>query len=187
MTAPPLRFLTPRLELVAATAVTARADASDRPRFAVLLEATVPPTWPPSVMADVLEFFARKHEEDPDASGWWNWYALERASRTLIGGGGFTGAPNDAGIVTMGYSIAAGYESKGYACELAGGLTQWAAETGRVRRVVATTFERHFASIRVLEKNGFVCRGVSSEDAAVRDEDRQGRGALMVYVREIAP
>ena len=44
-------------------------------------------------------------------------------------------------------------------------------------------FQRHFASIRVLEKNGFVCRGLSSEDAAASEADRQGRGRLMLFVR----
>jgi RimJ/RimL family protein N-acetyltransferase len=186
MTAPPLRISTPRLELVAATPITARADASDRPRLAALLEATIPETWPPSTMLDVQEYFAAQLEQGAAVPGWWNWYAVERASRTLIGAGGFNGQPNDEGFVTMGYSVVEGFEGRGYATELAGGLMDWAAETGRVKRAIATTFERHFASIRVLEKNGFVCRGISSEDAAASEEDRQGRGALMVYMREFA-
>jgi RimJ/RimL family protein N-acetyltransferase len=186
MSAPPLRILTPRLELVAATAAIARADVDDRSRFADLLKATIPPTWPPSVMLDVRAYFATQLEEGHATPGWWTWYAVERASRTLVAGGGFTAPPNDAGIVTLGYSVAEGFEGQGYASALTGGLMQWCATTGQVRQVVATTFERHFGSIRVLEKNGFVCRGVSSEDAAASEDDRQGRGALMLYVREFA-
>ena len=38
------------------------------------------------------------------------------------------------GSVTMGYSMAEGYEGLGYCTEMVAGLLQWASETGRVRR-----------------------------------------------------
>jgi len=187
MNTPPLRLSTPRLELVAATAALARADVDDRTRLAALLSCAVPGSWPPATMADVLEYFAKQLEDGAVLPGWQNWYVIVRESRTLIGGAGFMGAPNEAGIVTLGYSVAEGFEGLGYTTEVVGGLLRWLADTGRVKRVFATTFERHHASVRILEKNGFVCRGVSSEDAAASEEDRQGRGTLMLFTREIAP
>jgi len=183
-----LRIETPRLELIAATATLARADASDRPRFAALLQCKIPPSWPPSVLADVQEYFAEQLEKGFALPGWWSWYALERATdgagRVLIASAGFAGQPDAEGTVTLGYSVAPGYEGRRYATELVAGLLGWTAFTGQVRRVFATTFERHIASVRVLEKNGFICRGISSEDAGASDEDRQGRGKLMLFARE---
>jgi ribosomal-protein-alanine N-acetyltransferase len=181
-----LTIATGRLDLVAATVLLARADASDRLDFAARLQAEIPPSWPPRVLADVQEYFASQLEKGFAIPGWWSWYAVERANRTLVGSGGLAGQPDSEGTVTLGYSIAAGFEGRGYATEMVAGLLQWITATGRVKRVHATTFERHIGSVRVLEKNGFSCRGVSSEDAAASDGDRQRRGRLMLFVRERA-
>ncbi len=88
-----------------------------------------------------------------------------------------------SGTVTLGYAVLPGFEGRGCATELAGGLVQWAFNAG-AKRIFATTFERHDASVRVLEKNGFVCEGVSSEEAAAAESDRQGRGRLMLFARD---
>ncbi len=176
---------TPRLELVAATATLARADASDRPRLAALIQSDIPESWPPATLADVQEYFADQLEKGFALPGWWNWYAILRQPRVLIGAVGLAGQPDDQGTTTLGYSVAPGFEGLGYASEMVDGLIRWMAGTGRVARVFATTFERHFGSIRVLEKNRFGLHGVSSEDAAASESDRQGRGRLMLYVREL--
>ena len=183
--APSLLISTPRLNLLAATATLARADASDGPRFGALLQTRIPPGWPPAALADVQEYFADQLEKGFALPGWWNWYAIARENRILIGTGGLAGQPDSEGTVTLGYSIVPEYEGRGYASEMVEGLVRWMAGTGRVRRIHATTFERHFGSARVLEKNGFSCKGVSSEDAAASDADRQGRGKLMLFVREM--
>ena len=192
---PALCIATPRLDLIAATATLARADASDQPRFGALLQAEVPTSWPPSVLADVQEYFADQLEKGFALPGWWSWYALKKQAEerpgqkprhVLIGSAGFAGQPDSEGTVTLGYSITPGFEGDGYATEIVAGLLRWVAATGRVRRVHASTFERHAGSVRVLEKNGFVCRGVSSEDSGASDQDRQGRGKLMLFVRVIA-
>ena len=174
---------TPHLDLIAATDVLARADAGDPARLSELLRCETPAAWPPEVMRDVRDYFAQQLEKDNALTGWWNWYAIQKSPRVLVGCGGFNGPPDSEGSATLGYSVVSGYEGKGFASELAAGLLQWAEATGRVKRVFATTFERHLASVRVLEKNGFACRGVSSEDAGASETDRQGRGPLMVYVR----
>jgi [ribosomal protein S5]-alanine N-acetyltransferase len=179
-----LQVTTPRLYLIAATATLARADASDRLRFAALLQSEIPPSWPPSVLAEVQEYFAEQLENGFALPSWWSWYAIAREGRILIGSGGLAGQPDSNGTVTLGYSITPGFEGKGYATEMVAGLLHWMAGTGRVKRVHATTFDRHTASVRILEKCGFECRGVSSEDAGASDEDRQGRGKLMLFVHE---
>lgn len=142
----------------------------------------MPESWPPEVLSDVHDYFAQKLEGEPDHRGWWNWYAVQKRPHILIGGAGFSGPPDDSGTVTLGYSVLPDFEGKGYASEIAAGLFDWALGTGKVTRIFATTFERHYASVRVLEKNSFIYTGVSSEDAAAPDSDRQGRGRLMLYV-----
>ncbi len=131
---------------------------------------------------DVRNYFTQRLEEDPDHRGWWNWYVVQKNPRVLIGAGGFVGPPDESGTVTLGYSVLAEFEGKGYASELTGGLVKWAGADARVKRIFATTFEHHHASVRVLAKNGFTCEGVSSEDMTASDADRQGRGRLMLFV-----
>lgn len=53
-------------------------------------------------------------------------------------------------------------------------LINWVMSHPYVVRVDATTFERHTASIKILEKCGFECRGVSPEDHKAAESDRQG-------------
>ncbi len=180
-----MRVDTKRLTLVAATAALARADVSDRTAFAKLIGAEVPEAWPPDVIRDVQDFFATKLEEGA-RPGWWNWYVILKGQGrpTLIGTGGFGGAPNDEGIVTLGYSVLDDFAGKGYASEMVAGLLQWLAAIGGVKQVFATTYEHHHPSVRILTRNGFACKGVSSEDAAA-DADRHGRGRLMLFTRSI--
>lgn len=134
---------------------------------------------------DVRAFFAQKLAERADHRGWWNWYAVQKSPRMLIGAGGFNGPPDASGTATLGYAVLPGFEGQGYATELAEGLVRWATRTTQINRIFATTFERHHASVRVLEKNGFLCNGISAEDGAVADSDRQSRGHLMLFVRDI--
>jgi ribosomal-protein-alanine N-acetyltransferase len=180
-----MRIDTARLTLVAATAALARADASGRTEFGALLGAEVPTAWPPEVIRDVQEFFAAKLEGGVPP-GWWHWYALLNGGTrpTVIGTVGFGGPPDSEGAVTVGYSVLEDFAGHGYASEGLMGLLQWLAAAGGVKRVYATTFERHHASVKVLARNGFGCNGVSSEDAAA-DADRQGRGRLMLFTRAI--
>lgn len=136
-------------------------------------------------MADVQEYFAARLEAGAAQPGWWCWYAVQESPRLLIGSGGLAGAPDSEGTVTLGYGVIPSAEGKGYASEIAAGLIAWMQAQGGVKRIHATTFERHYASVRILEKNGFACKGVSSEDAAASPEDRRDRGRLMLFVREI--
>jgi len=182
------RVETPNLILIAGTAALARADITSRPDFARLLGADVPAEWPQRDFADIQELSAQKLEDESVQPGWWHWYAVRKAAGAnppvLIGTGGFGGGPDDAGSVVLGYGILPPFEGRKYGTEIAQGLAQWASTQPSVARILATTFEQHVASVRILEKCGFACRGVSSEDAAASDADRQGRGRLMLFAKE---
>jgi RimJ/RimL family protein N-acetyltransferase len=139
------------------------------------------------VLADVQGLFAQKLAEHPEQVGWWGWYMIARpgqagAVATLIGSVG--AFPPDAhGRTRGGYSVLPSCEGHGFATEAAGAVFEWVLTQPGVRVLEATTFERHFASRRILEKLAFACLGVSPDDASAADSDRQGRGRLMLYRR----
>lgn len=191
-----MRLTTERLELVAGTAELARADISDRARFARLLGARVPPAWPPPLNDEAsMEWSARIHESDPGAQGWGVWYfllrdalsgerdALSRERGALsgergdlsgtpvaIGNGGFKGRPTPDGTVEIGYSLLEEHQGKGYAAEAVQGLLGWAFGHREVRLVVAETLPELGRSIRLLENCGFQLVGPGSEQGAIRYE-----------------
>jgi ribosomal-protein-alanine N-acetyltransferase len=172
-----VRLMTDRLELVAGTAELARADLEDRARFARLLNAQVPPAWPPPLNDEAsMEWAARMHEANPGAHGWGVWYFLLRddvsGERVAIGNGGFKGPPTPTGTVEIGYSFLEEHHGKGYATEAVGALLVWAFGHADVRVVAAETLAQLTPSIRLLEKCGFrlVGPGLDPEPGSIRYE-----------------
>lgn len=96
------------------------------------------------------------------AGEWGPWQIRERASGLLIGGVGFKGAPDDAGIVEIGYSLAPPARSRGFATEAVVALVTHAFARG-VRAVRAEVETGHTASERVVMRAGFTA-GESDAD-----------------------
>jgi RimJ/RimL family protein N-acetyltransferase len=163
---------TPRLILVAATPELARAEVDDRARFAELLDAEVPASWPPETLADALPFFLGLLEANPEWAGWLGWYAIGREAagkpRRLVGSVGFKGPPTDTGDVEIGYSVLPQCQGRGYASEMVRGLCGWAFGHRSVRRVLAETTADNVASLRVLRKLDFAETGPGSEAGSVQ-------------------
>ncbi len=161
-----MRLETARLTLVAATVEHARAELAvlwDGPAdFARLLGAAVPENWPPETTRDALPLFREWLETAPHLTGWYGWYALLRGAAgelpTLVGGGGFLGAP-EGGIATTGYSVLPQFQNRGYATELVGALIDWALGRPGVVMIAAETEGPNPASERVLGKLGFRAAG----------------------------
>jgi len=162
-----------RLELVAATPELLRAE-DDLPQLARHLAADVPSNWPPPLYdREARLHFLRVVSENPAAVGWTTWYVLVRQETgvpTLIGGVGAVGPPDDDGAILIGYSLLDQFHGRGYATEALQGFLAWADQDARLRRVVAETFPDLHASIRVLEKNGFLGRGAGAEAGSLRFE-----------------
>ena len=179
---------TTRLKLIPATVALARAEIGDRGaggEFARLLGASVPDNWPPENAADALPLFLGWLEAAPDRVGWFGWYALAAGARggagagagalaagpVLVGGCGFLGPPRD-GVAKMGYSVLPQFQRQGYATEMVRALVNWAlGQQGQgVVRIVAETEWANPASVRVLEKAGFVSVGPAAEPGGRRFE-----------------
>ena len=149
---------------------------------------TIPPAWPPKDLRDVQGLLADRLRDHPDQAGWWGWFMIARAGvvgtrETLIGALGCT-RWGEANRLQFGYGILPDFERRGLTKEAAGALIHWVFSHPRVDLVEATTFERHAPSVRILEHCGFTCRGVSDGDAVASEDDRQGRGRLLLFVRE---
>jgi RimJ/RimL family protein N-acetyltransferase len=163
---------TQRLRLMAGTVASTRAAAEDdRKAFSSELRATVPKEWPPELLADAQEFFAKSVADAPEKNTWWIWYLVLKtpeAGDTLIGNAGFKGPPNDDGMVEIGYAVLDAFQSKGFATEATQALFEWAAKQPGVKSVIAETFPHLSASIRVMEKCGMTLLGPGSEPETVR-------------------
>ena len=161
----PLITHTPRLLLLAASRALLTAELHKPQYFPVLLGAAMPAGWPPGEYdREAMEYFLEKLTAGGrDAAGWYNWYALRKAEgdtpRTLVGTGGFTGPPDEAGLAELGFAIAADWRGQGLGTELVAGLVQQAAATGMVRRLVAHAQPENLASQKVLLANGFTSSG----------------------------
>lgn len=84
---------------------------------------------------------------------------------TLVGWGGFKGAPTEDGEVELGYEIAPGLRGRGLATAAVRAMLDVAWAEPQVRSVVAHTLAERNASVRVLEKAGF------THDAEIADPD----------------
>ena len=112
------------------------------------------PLAAPPLMEDALPFMRDALRGDPAAAAWGPYLLVLRATGQAVGSAGFSGAPNDDGIVVMGYSIYPAFQGQGLASEAAAALTDWALRQPGVRQVQATIPPEHRASQRVAEKAG---------------------------------
>ena len=161
---------TDRLRLIAGTQAIAAAEIGDRTKFAKLLGVTVPETWPPDNLRDVLSYLCGLYREHPDWEGWLAWYAVRTDSDypILCGSIGFKGPPDEKGMVEVGYSVLTEFQGQGLATEMVAAIVQWAKQQPGVRRIEAETNIDNKASIRVLEKNDFACAGAGVETNTIR-------------------
>lgn len=131
------------------------------------LGARVLTSWPPPTLEGVEQDFMNIGMVDPNQLPWLGWYwvanADESTAATLVGLGGFKGAPGSSGVVEIGYAVLAECWCRGYATEAVSALTRWALEQDGVRKVIATCLPTNYASKRVLEKAGFELVGCDGE------------------------
>ena len=162
---------TERLYLLPATLKLYLLELHDRPAFASTLNAHVPEEWPPDqITPEVIEDFIERIQAR-NRKLWSFYWTLPRESpekSVLIGSGGFIA--HDNGTLEIGYSLLDTYHGRGYATEAVQSMMQWAFSSLKSDSIVAYTYPHLKASIRVLEKNGFIIKGEGPEEGTIAYE-----------------
>jgi [ribosomal protein S5]-alanine N-acetyltransferase len=162
------------LTLRAATAADVASELSGREAFATRLGVAVPESWPPGEYDEAAQrhFLARLTGAGPAGVGWYGWYAIRpadvHAPATVVAGGGYFGPPSPEGVVELGYSVCPEWRGRGYATELASALAAHAARQPGLTAVIAHCTTANPASIRVLERSGFVRSGAGEAPGTLR-------------------
>jgi RimJ/RimL family protein N-acetyltransferase len=173
---------TARLELVACTPDMLRAEGDDLARFAALLNARIPESWPPELYDDDARLWTlRAVEQAPEHEGWWMYYLVadDGDGRALVGVAGYKGPPGDDGTVEVGYGVLPEHRRRGYATEATQALVDRAFSFPAVARVTAETYPHLGPSIGVMEKCGLTFAGAGSEEGVVRYELPRKRWSSM--------
>lgn len=161
---PPVSIIrTKRLALIPATVEMLKCDRGDRRGLARLLNAAVPPGWPPPLLDEetISQFFRMMEDgSDPKFCSWY-WVRADHAGdeRTLIGCGGTGSLSGNPDAVTIGYSVLDEFQNQGYATEAIRRIAREVFSWPGIRKITATTYPDLKASIRVLEKSGFIPAG----------------------------
>jgi len=173
------RLQTPRLDLIPGTVTYLRAELEGPEALAAALGVDVPASWPPQFYdAEAVRYTLDSLLTHPNATDWGFYYLVRRqearpsaqgahiARPTLVGAGGFRGAPNDQGMVEVGYSVVVEHQRRGYATEVVEGWLRFAFDDPRVAMVIAHTLPSLAPSIGVLERAGFRFAGAGHDPHA---------------------
>lgn len=101
----------------------------------------------------------------PDEREWYVLWNIELTDTpgTVVGNLCFHGTPIN-GAVELGYGTNPGFEGRGYMTEAVTAVAAWAAAQPGVLRVEAETAPDNAASMRVLQKAGFVPTGAVGDE-----------------------
>ena len=151
---------TANLRLVPCDLVHFEAILKNEKELATLLHVELAEEWLGFAAAKEAMAPAYEHLKSyPSLLGWWTYLFIHVADSTLIGLGGFKGAPDASGAVEIGYAIAPSYRRRGLATEAARGMIDYAFSHEHLTRVVAHTLPEKNPSTMVLQKVGMKFRG----------------------------
>jgi [ribosomal protein S5]-alanine N-acetyltransferase len=163
---------TERLILIASVLPHLDAELESPEALGHLLHAHVPEGWPPGEYdRPAIEFFRSRLSENPEAAGWYGWYAVRKGDAAepavVVGAGGYFGPPDVDHTVEIGYSIVPAFQGRGYATEMVRALVDRAFSVPGIVRVIAHTNQENKASIKVLEHCGFSLIGPGREEGTI--------------------
>lgn len=84
------------------------------------------------------------------------WIIINKINNLYIGSFCFKGLPNENGEVEIGYGIDSNYRNNGYITEMLYGIIEFCKLNNEISAITAETDINNPASIKVLEKAGFV-------------------------------
>jgi [ribosomal protein S5]-alanine N-acetyltransferase len=142
-----------RLLLVGMTYELLDAATNDQRRLGSLINASISEGW--EGFPEALPGLRAAYSTGGGERRWGTLCFVLAEPRTLIGMGGYKGAPSPEGIVEIGYAIAPAYRGQGLATEATHLMVDGAFADPRVQAVDAHTLAHENPSTRVLEKAGF--------------------------------
>ena len=149
---------TNNLRVITVERVHVEAFLRDKRELAAILRVTVPDGWPHFPEAFSLPANeSRRSERSP--TDWPGYFFIHPQERALVGNGGFTGEPDDSGVVEIGYEIAPEHRNRGFATEAARAMIDNAFTHEEVRAVVAHTLAETNASNSGVRKVGMTLVG----------------------------
>jgi [ribosomal protein S5]-alanine N-acetyltransferase len=153
---------TARLELVAVTPESILSEQAGDGRLGETLGCRVAAEWPPEDWEPhVFVWLLNRFAEDPSSIRWGRYILLRKdvAAPVLIGTVG--------AVPEFGYAVVPEFRRRGYALEAALEMIAWVKGTGEVTQLVAHTYPELAASIRILERCGFVLEGPGKEERTI--------------------
>jgi len=179
LTPTPLDVMKTRLERDDSVAAVLVSIDRDGRRVSHVLSVHFVPEWSGGPLTSYPRRIAER-EAHPERDKWRESLGaiIDRTELVAVGGMGFKdlpGEPGEAGTVEIGYDINPSYQGRGYATEMVRAAVAWALRQPTMRCVTAKCLEDNAASIRVLEKAGFVRigRGMDDEGPLLLWERRQ--------------
>ena len=161
----PAPLVTGRLALVPVGRDLARALLSDRRAAAEMAGGAIHRDFPDPELAAKLPAFAQRLDDaantalgrtaPQDPAGWGLWLFRYTTERMIVGAASFTGPPNAAGEVELGYQIVPAHRRRGLTVEGCAALVAWAFHDSATTAVIADCAQDNTASIRTLQKLGF--------------------------------
>jgi len=84
------------------------------------------------------------------------WTAISKTENKMIGDFCIYGEPGEDGEIEIGYGTYEEFQNRGYMTEIVSGIIEWTKKQPIVKSIIASTDKVNIASVRVLEKNGFI-------------------------------
>ncbi|MES2775431.1 MAG: GNAT family N-acetyltransferase [Bacteroidota bacterium] len=135
-------------------------SANDNETLGSLLNIRTPSSWTEFADAvDALPVLISFFEKLNGDHRWGSYFIIHPVDRQLIGTGGYKGAPDEEGVVEIGYEVKEMYRNRGFATESASALISFAKSQAGIKAVRAHTLPRENHSVKVLQKCGMEFKG----------------------------
>ncbi len=152
-----IRLETPRLTLMALTVQQMRWQRDDFARLEQTLGLAASGQRLEDELRPIVSRAISQMRRRPHHARWHcQWAAVLKEDRRIVGSLAFKGPPNREEAVEIGYGFDPSYHNRGLATEAVGEMVRWALGEDGVETVIAETANMNVASMRVLQKVGFV-------------------------------
>ncbi|QYR19264.1 GNAT family N-acetyltransferase [Paenibacillus sp. sptzw28] len=111
--------------------------------------------WPGPEFLDALPYFRELLIENNGTKGFDSWIIVAKETQEIVGGIGFLGGPDQEGMIEIGFATNESHRRKGYCCEAAQKLIEWAVNHNEVQMITARCDSDNIGSKSVLLKLGF--------------------------------